>query len=56
MGLGTVGEALPKSIILGMFRSEGLKESSEYGCLTTSALIYLRSECVSPMRLEPWLS
>ena len=51
-----VGQALQKSIILGMFKSEGLEESSKYGCLTTSALIYLRSECVSPMELELWLS
>ena len=44
-----------KSIILDMFKSEGLEESSKYGCLTTSVLIYLRSECVSPLGLEPWL-
>ena len=29
-----------------MFQSEGLDESIKYGCLTTSAIIYLRSECV----------
>ena len=51
-----VGQALPKSIILGMFKSDGLEESSKYSCLTTSALINLRSECVSPMGLEPCLS
>ena len=44
-----VGQALPKRIILGMFKSEGLEEPIKYGCLTTSALIYLRSECVSPL-------
>ena len=51
-----VVQALPKIIILGMFKSEGLEESSKYGCLTTSALIYLRSECVLLMGFEPWLS
>ena len=52
-----VGQALPKSIILGMFKSQGLEESSyKYGCLATPALIYLRLECVSPMGLDPWLS
>ena len=54
--MGLVGQALPKSIILGMLKSESLEESSKYGCLTTSALIYLRSDCVSPMGLELWLS
>ena len=51
-----VGQVLPKSIIVGMFKSEGLEEFSKFGCLTTSALIYLRSESVLPMWLEPWLS
>ena len=54
--MGWVGQLLPKRIILGMFKSEGLEESSKYGCLTTSALIYLRLKSVSPMGLEPWLS
>ena len=45
--------SVTKNIILGMFKSEGLEESSKYGCLATSALIYLRSECVSPTGLEP---
>ena len=31
----------------------GLEEASKYGCLATPALNYLRSECVSPMGLEP---
>ena len=52
--MGLIVQELPKSIILkSMFKSEGLEESSKYGCLATSALIYLRSECVSPMGLEP---
>ena len=37
-----VGQALPENITLGLFKSEGLEKSSKYGCLTTSALIYLR--------------
>ena len=33
-----------------MFKPEGLEESIKYGWfLATSALIYLRSECVSPL-------
>ena len=44
------------SITIGMFKSEGLEESNKYGYLTTSALIYLTSECVSPMGLERLLS
>ena len=35
-----------------MFKLEGLEEAIKYGCLTISALIYLRSEFVSPMGLE----
>ena len=51
-----VGQALPKNIILDMFKSESLEESSKYGCLATSVLTYLRSEGVSPMGFKPWLS
>ena len=43
-----VGQRLQKSIILGLFKSEGLEESIKYGCLTTSALHYRRSESVFP--------
>ena len=36
-----VGEALPKCIILDLFKSKGLEESIKYGYFTTSALDYM---------------
>ena len=47
MGLGWSG--VTKMYYLRHVKSEGLEKPIKYGCLTTSALIYLRSECVSPV-------
>ena len=35
-----VGQALPKCIILGMFKSEGLEEPMKYGCLRVRAFFH----------------